>query len=281
MSDSENNRKFPDVVTENPWASLRQFTNARIALGRAGISLPTKHLLDFQLAHARAKDAVYSPLDINPLLQQFAEQAWLLSPLVLHSRAQDRAQYLQRPDYGRRLNGESRAQIQAHVSQHPGVRNADLAIVVADGLSATAIMKNAAIFLQNLAFILKDSKPSWSVAPLCIVQQGRVAVGDEVAELLQAKCLLMLIGERPGLSSPDSMGLYLTWAPKVGVSDAQRNCISNIRAEGIQWRDAAAKAYYLLTEARHRELSGVALKDRSWNGLNEIEGGSVGIPRSI
>ncbi|MBX2858958.1 MAG: ethanolamine ammonia-lyase subunit EutC [Cellvibrionaceae bacterium] len=281
MSGIENYKKCTGVVTENPWASLRKFTNARIALGRAGVSLPTKHLLDFQLAHARAKDAVYSPLSLDSLLPQFAKQAWPSPPLVLHSRAQNRAQYLQRPDYGRRLDGESRRQIQAHMSQHPDTRSADLAIVIADGLSATGIMKNAAIFLEYLGLLLKDSQPSWSLAPLCIVQQGRVAAGDEVAELLQAKCLLMLIGERPGLSSPDSMGAYLTWAPKVGVSDAQRNCISNIRAEGIQWRDAAAKAFYLLTEARHRELSGVALKDRSVNGLTEIEGGSVGIPQSI
>ena len=238
------------------WQTLRRFTAARIALGHTGISQPTQVQLDFQLAHARARDAVHQALDIPSLTQALAS-AWqaALAPLLLHSAAENRNVYLQRPDLGRRLDGPSRELL------GPQAKDYDLAIVIAEGLSALAIEQNAAPFLAALQPLLAHDK--WTLAPLCIVEQGRVAVGDEVGELLGARQVVVLIGERPGLSSPDSMGLYLTWAPRVGLTDERRNCISNVRPAGLAAQDAATKLHYLLREARRRQLSGVELKDET------------------
>lgn len=253
-------------VTANPWAALRQFTDARIALGRAGVSLPTQAHLDFQLAHAQARDAVHLALDTVTLAQTL-DAAWphTAAPcLTLHSAAADRSVYLQRPDLGRRLDTASRERLSAlsrPACTTPSERPYDLAFVVVDGLSALAIEQNAAPFLAALQERIAPAH--WSVAPLCIVAQGRVAVGDEVAELLGAKAVVVLIGERPGLSSPDSMGLYLTWMPQVGLTDASRNCISNVRPAGLRYEDAAYKLHYLLTQAHQRQLSGVELKDET------------------
>jgi ethanolamine ammonia-lyase small subunit len=242
----------PNVVVENPWQSLRRFTDARIALGRAGVSQPTEAQLAFQLAHARARDAVHAALDVARLTEAL-EAGLGVSCLRLHSAAADRHVYLQRPDLGRRLDAASRAALTA--GDH------DLAIVVADGLSALAIEQNALPFLQ--ALLPRLALDGWSLAPLCIVEQGRVAVGDEVGEVLGARAVLVLIGERPGLSSPDSMGLYFTWAPRVGLTDESRNCISNVRPAGLGYAEAATRLHYLLAEARRRGLSGVQLKDES------------------
>lgn len=251
-------------VTANPWAALRQFTDARIALGRAGVSLPTTAHLDFQLAHAQARDAVHLALDVSTLAQTL--DAALRNPVascqVLHSAATDRQHYLQRPDLGRRLDVASRERLS--VLSRPAVAPAsarpyDLAVVVVDGLSALAISQNAAPFLTQLFERLVPQQ--LTIAPVCLVEQGRVAIGDEVGELLGAQAVLVLIGERPGLSSPDSLGLYLTWAPRVGLTDANRNCISNVRPAGLRYEDAAYKLHYLLTQARQRQLSGVDLKD--------------------
>ncbi|MFC5478696.1 ethanolamine ammonia-lyase subunit EutC [Massilia suwonensis] len=242
------------IAPPDPWQTLRRFTSARIALGHTGISQPTQVQLDFQLAHARARDAVHQALDTASLAQALAT-AWPGEPLRLHSAAGNRNVYLQRPDLGRRLDDASRALLGPHAQGY------DLAIVVADGLSALAIEQNAAPFLAALRPLLP--RDAWTLAPLSIVEQGRVAVGDEVGALLGARMVVVLIGERPGLSSPDSMGLYLTWAPRVGLTDERRNCISNVRPEGLPLQEAANKLHYLLQEARRRQLSGVELKDET------------------
>lgn len=246
-------------VVPNPWAALRRHTPARIALGRSGISQPTGPQLDFQLAHAQARDAVHRPLDAAALSERLAAiglQAWRL-----HSAAADRPIYLQRPDLGRRLDDASRQQLAAwRRARGPAAARHDLGIVIADGLSALAIERQAPPFLAALLPLLGDR---WSLAPTTIVEQGRVAVGDEIGEALDANLVVVLIGERPGLSSPDSMGLYLTWSPRPGRTDAERNCISNVRPEGQPFASAAARLVYLLDEARRRQLTGVALKDES------------------
>jgi ethanolamine ammonia-lyase small subunit len=259
----------------DPWQALRRFTPARIALGHTGVSQPTAAQLDFQLAHARARDAVHQALDSASLAQALAA-AWPGSSpaLLLHSAADNRNVYLQRPDLGRRLDAPSRSLLAA---QGGGEGRYDLAIVVADGLSALAVMQNAPPLLQALHARL--AAETWALAPLAIVEQGRVAVGDEVGELLGARLVVVLVGERPGLSSPDSMGLYLTWAPRVGLTDERRNCISNVRPAGLGHEDAAGKLHYLLGEARSRQMSGVVLKDET--GAAQVLGDSGRRPFSL
>lgn len=238
-------------VINNPWTELRRLTAARIALGRAGTSLPTAAHLDFQLDHARARDAVHRPLDADAV--EAVLRAQDLEVIRVHSAAPDRATYLQRPDLGRRLDDFSRAKLRP--------AGCDLALVVADGLSSFAIEKNAENFLAALLPLLR--REQFCLGPVALALQGRVALGDEIGALLQAKIVLVLIGERPGLSSPDSMGLYLTHAPEQGRTDADRNCISNIRPEGLGYTAAARKTLYLLSEARRLGLSGVRLKDET------------------
>ena len=250
-------------VTPNPWADLRRLTAARIALGRAGVSLPTAAHLAFQLAHAQARDAVHRTLDVPQLMLSLRTSPDTQDTpcIALHSAAADRGWYLQRPDLGRRLDTASRETLTAHrkATQSEDEYPYDLAFVVADGLSALAIEQNAAPFLHLL--LRRIAGEHWRIAPIGVVAQGRVAIGDEVAELLGAKAVVVLVGERPGLSSPDSMGLYLTWRPRVGLTDASRNCISNVRAAGLSHADAACKLHYLMLEMVRRQLSGVELKD--------------------
>lgn len=241
----------------DPWTRLRRLTPARIALGRAGTSLPTAAHLDFQLAHAQARDAVHLPFDPQPLCALL--DARQRPYLRLHSAAADRHAYLQRPDLGRRLDAASVEELRAHAALRGG--GADLAVVIADGLSALAVHRHAPAMLERIEALA--GRHGWSLAPVALVAQGRVAVGDEVGELLGARAVVVLIGERPGLSSPDSLGLYLTWAPRVGCNDALRNCISNIRSEGLDYAEAAHKLDYLLGEAFRRRLSGVLLKDEA------------------
>ncbi|MEL7968401.1 ethanolamine ammonia-lyase subunit EutC [Vreelandella neptunia] len=259
------------IVVENPWERLNAFTDARIGLGRAGVSLPTSKLLAFQLAHAQAQDAVHCPLDVEALSAELT-QALSLSgaPIHLHSHAQDRAMYLQRPDYGRRLNDETREHLQKAAASQ---QRYDLAIVVVDGLSALAVQQNSASFLSALYQMLSSDAVDWQLAPLTIVEQGRVAIGDEIGALLNADAVLVMIGERPGLSSPDSLGLYMTWAPEPGLKDDRRNCISNVRPAGLQVEEAARRFFLLLKEARQLKLSGVKLKDRSEDDV--LEGDSA------
>jgi ethanolamine ammonia-lyase small subunit len=250
-------------VVSNPWHALRNLTAARIALGRAGISLPTAPQLDFQLAHARARDAVHLPLDTAQLMQSLGDALpGQPDAIQLASAAGDRGTYLQRPDLGRRLDAPSRERL---ATPYAPVHPYDLALVVVDGLSALAIAQNAAPFIRTL--LQRLAPEDWSLAPISIVTQGRVAIGDEVGQLLGAKAVVVLVGERPGLSSPDSMGLYLTWAPQVGLTDAARNCISNVRPEGLSYTEAAYRLHTLLTESRKRQLSGVNLKDETVEAL--------------
>ncbi|MEI6600738.1 MAG: ethanolamine ammonia-lyase subunit EutC [Comamonadaceae bacterium] len=250
------------VVIASPWNSLKRFTDARIALGRAGHSLPTAAHLDFQLAHAQARDAVHLPLDALGVADSL--EALGLTTLRAHSAAIDRATYLQRPDRGRKLDQRSRDLLTDWAASHADSPRCDVAFVVADGLSALAIHKNAAPLLAALGSRLQgDAQFPWSIGPVVVVEQGRVAIGDEVGELLQAKAVAVLIGERPGLSSPDSLGIYLTWGPHVGCNDAQRNCISNVRPAGLPCEAAAAKLHQLLQRSRTLQLTGVGLKDES------------------
>lgn len=243
-----------DGVIRNPWSVLRQHTPARIGLGRSGVSQPTSVQLEFQVAHAQARDAVHRPFDHAGVEAAVREQG--LPTLSLHSAAADRPTYLKRPDLGRRLDDASLAKIDA--LDHG--RGADLAVVVADGLSALAVERHAAPFIVLLRSTLG---PGWRWAPVSIVRQGRVAVGDPIGHALGARIVAVLIGERPGLSSPDSMGIYLTWDPKPGRTDAERNCISNVRPEGLALEAAAERLAWLLNEARARQLTGVDLKDES------------------
>jgi ethanolamine ammonia-lyase small subunit len=221
---------------------LRSFTPARVALGLTGHSLPTGELLRFQLDHARARDAVHRPLDPTSLG---------IPHLLLRSTAPDRTTYLRRPDLGRKLSAESRALL------HKG--DYDAAIVIADGLSAPAAHHHAVALVKSLTPRLHEE--DWRLAPLSVVLQGRVAVGDEIGLFLGARQVVVLIGERPGLTSPDSLGIYLTWDPRPGRTDAERNCISNVRTEGISHAMAAHKLHFLMSEARARKLSGVGLKE--------------------
>ncbi len=233
---------------------LREYTAARIAQGRTGHSLPTRALLDFQLDQARARDAVYSTLDIPQLMAGLAELLPDVASLLLHSQATDRATYLKRPDLGRRLNEASQNQL-ASLNSAP----TDLSLVLADGLSATAINSHAGAILAIL--LPEITRMGWSLASVCVVQQARVAIGDDVAHALNARMTLVLIGERPGLTSPDSLGAYLTYNPRPGLTDESRNCVSNIRPEGLPYAFAAQKLLYLLSEMHVRKLSGVNLKD--------------------
>ncbi|MDP3923672.1 MAG: ethanolamine ammonia-lyase subunit EutC [Hydrogenophaga sp.] len=247
-------------VTPAPWDGLKRFTDARIALGRAGHSQTTAAHLAFQLAHAQARDAVHLPLDVATLSPEL--QALGLDVLALHSAAPDRTAYLQRPDWGRRLDAASRERLLLGRQAHPGAEPADLAFVVADGLSALGVMQNAGPLLAQLLQRLRaDAQQRWTFAPLALVEQGRVAIGDEIGQLLNARCVVVLIGERPGLSSPDSLGVYFSWAPRVGLTDAQRNCISNVRNAGLPPERAAGKLLALLQQARLRQVTGIALKD--------------------
>ena len=235
---------------DEPWAELRRFTAARIALPRSGASLATAPLLEFRLAHARARDAVHAPFDTAQLCGALAPLG--LPVLSIASAAQDRQQYLMRPDLGRCLADDAAALLAVQASS-----GYDVVFVVADGLSARAVTAHAEPLLSEVLPRFSD----WRIAPLVVARLGRVALGDAVANALGAEIAVMLIGERPGLSAPDSMGAYLTFAPTPQTSDAERNCISNIRPEGLSYADAAMKLVHLLRAMRARRLSGVQLKD--------------------
>ena len=242
---------FPPAPTPDPWAGLREFTAARIALGRTGTSVPLREALAFRLAHAHARDAVYSVLDLDRLAH--AAAALKLPLLLVRSQAPDRPTYLRRPDYGRRLHPADVAPLQAASGPY------DVALVLADGLSATATNAHAPPLLARL--VPQLWRAGLRLAPLVVATRGRVALGDEVGELLGARLVLLLLGERPGLSAPDSLGAYLTFGPRRGLTDEARNCVSNIRPAGLGYAPAADKLAYLVREAGRKQLSGVALKD--------------------
>ena len=273
LDNSVNGHKNNGNVVHNPWSDLRRFTDARIGLGRAGISLPTSEMLAFQLSHAQARDAVSFPLDINEMTELLGSISVLKEvapPLHLHSQATDRVTYLQRPDLGRKLNESSKQTLLSYMNKQKHTTQAkfDLSIVVVDGLSSLAVQKNAYPFITELLAYLTTDK-EFKIAPITLVEQGRVAIGDDIGELLNAQVVMVLIGERPGLSSPDSLGLYLTWEPKTGLNDACRNCISNIRPAGLPYTEAARRALYLLREAKKLKLTGVNLKDRTQDDVIE------------
>jgi ethanolamine ammonia-lyase small subunit len=232
--------------------TLRSMTPARIALGRTGASLPLTEVLALQVAHALARDAVHLPLDLAPLLNWLKVRSF--QGLLVHSAAASREIYLRRPDLGRRLDADSRARLAQVESGAP-----DLIVVVADGLSAAAVHKQAIPFLDS--FLPLVATRGWRLAPLVIARQARVALGDEIADGLGARAVLVLIGERPGLSSPDSLGAYLTLNKAGAKTDADRNCVSNIRPEGLAPHLAADKAARLLAAAFQRGMTGVNLKD--------------------
>jgi len=239
---------------KDPWQQLKSFTRARIAIGRVGSSLPTSEVLNFGLSHAMARDAVHLPLDISVLETEI--QTLGLNTLRVKSMAPDRATYLLRPDWGRRLQEQSLMQLQ-HVLQAKPI---DFLIVVGDGLSSLAVARHAVPLLAEVKQNLPDD---WHVGHVVLASQARVAIGDEIGQALGAKMVVMLIGERPGLSSPDSLGIYLTYNPKLGLSDADRNCISNIRPEGLHYAAAAKKLIWLAKEAMRLKVTGVTLKDES------------------
>jgi ethanolamine ammonia-lyase small subunit len=247
------------ATSQDPWHSLKQFTPARIALGRAGTSLPTRACLDFQLAHALARDAVNMPLDFIALAQRLTMPGY--QTLTLQTQAENQSLYLQRPDLGRLLSASSLAILQATT-----LTQADTVVVIADGLSSQAIEQHAEPFLRLLLPALHAN--GCQLAPVCLVKHGRVAIGDAIAEHYSARLCILLIGERPGLSSPDSMGIYFTYQARSGIStDADRNCISNIHKNGLNYAGALKKLLFLLGEAEKLKLSGVNLKDETTDSL--------------
>jgi ethanolamine ammonia-lyase small subunit len=227
--------------------ALRSYTPARIGLERTGVSLATRPLLDFQLAHAQARDAVHAAMDVRMMCDELRRGG--LPALALGSQARDRATYLKRPDLGRRLSEESAALLD------PG--EYDVVFVLADGLSALAVERHALHVVRAVLPLIAG----WRLAPVCVVEQGRVAVGDAIGEALHASLAVVLIGERPGLSSPDSLGIYITWGPRSGRKDAERNCISNIREEGLSYAAAGSRLHYYMDEATRRHLTGLEIKD--------------------
>lgn len=233
-------------------------TQARVNLGNSGSGLPTQPLLKFRYDYALAKDAVYKKLDIIILQEELARIG--LESIILHSQAKNREYFLKRPDLGRKLDEQSRNLLQSEKTE------SDIALIIADGLSALALQYHAVPLLNSLVPLLENL----TFDKIKIVEQGRVAISDEIGELCKAKISIILIGERPGLSSPESMGIYLTYKPKIGNTDEKRNCISNIRHQGLTYDVAAFKLNFLIRESFKRKLSGVLLKDESpLNGLQE------------
>lgn len=248
-------------VTINPWTRLRALTPARIALGRAGAGLPTQEVLAFGLAHARARDAVHDELDVAALDAELEVAGY--KTVLARSAASDRATYLRRPDLGRRLDEESAHRLV------PVTRPCEIVVAIEDGLSALAVQNHAVRLLAELRLLAPQR---WAGLTVVIALQGRVALGDEIGEKLGAQLVVVLIGERPGLSSPDSLGVYVTYAPRTGRTDAERNCISNVRPQGLDYAPAAAKLDWLVSEALRRKLTGTVLKDDSTRAAGALTG---------
>lgn len=246
---------IPDDASDDIWRRLTELTPARIALGRTGSGLPTRASMKFALAHAQARDAVHTPLDAAKVSAGLAGLG--LAHVTVSSRAVSRHSYLLRPDLGRRLDAASRDAVAAQRT----TGGVDIALVIADGLSARAVHTHAIAMTGALLPLIRQN--GWSLAPIVIATQGRVAIGDEIGALLGARLALVMIGERPGLSSPDSLGMYLTFSPAPGRTDGERNCLSNIHGAGMSVEEAAFKAAWLMREAFARRLTGVALKDES------------------
>ena len=242
------------VHRPDPWTELRAHTDARIALGRSGVSLPTAEVLRFGVAHAQARDAVHLPFDAAGVRAELTAHGF--ETIEVESAAGDRSTYLHRPDLGRRLSSRSWSLLSASV-----IARCDVLCVIGDGLSSRAAHRHAAPLLLELRPRLEGA--GLQIGPVVVAHQARVALGDEIGETLHAPIVLMLVGERPGLSSPDSLGAYLTWAPHVGCIDSERNCVSNIRPEGLAYDEAARKLAWLAAAARQLGASGVCLKDET------------------
>jgi ethanolamine ammonia-lyase small subunit len=259
------------VLTPDPWQHLQRLTPARIALGRAGGSLPSKEVLRFAMDHALARDAVWTELDV-PALERDLQPLGL--PIVAAaSQATDRATYLKRPDLGRRLDESS---VQGIAESIPPNTTFDVSLTIADGLSALAAQRQSPPLLAALVPLLRNA--GLSLAPLVIVRQGRVAIQDEVGSAVRARCSVVLIGERPGLGTPDSLGAYLVFNPKPGNTDANRNCVSNIRPAGLPPKAAADTLHYLITQSLAKQLSGVQLKDDRMLMRSSAPGALTGVP---
>lgn len=241
------------IEAEGKLASLRAATPARIFLPRTGAALTTKANLRFQMDHAEARDAVNARLDYDSLIEALTSRG--VQTIRVASAARDRRAYLLRPDLGRSLDASSRLRLADSAGDY------DLVFVIADGLSARAIASHAIALLDEALSAFRAQ--TWKLAPIVVVEQGRVAIGDEIGEILGARLVAVLIGERPGLSSPDSLGVYLTFAPRVGRLDSERNCLSNIRRGGMSYSEATRRLLFLCGEARRRKLSGIGLKDET------------------
>jgi len=246
-------------LAPDTWLDLTRFTPARVSLGQAGPAIPTREQQRFQLDHALARDAVHARLDVAALVdklrQRGVECIALRSAVAEEQGRGDRRVYLRRPDLGRRLDTKSAEKLRARAAGM--TREPEVVFAIVDGLSALAVERHAIALLDQMA------EESFSAVPVCVVSDGRVAVGDEIGAALQTRLAVVLIGERPGLSSPDSLGVYITWNPKPGRTDAERNCISNIRSEGLSYKDAARRLVYYMSEAKRLKTTGVLLKERS------------------
>ncbi|MEX1668037.1 ethanolamine ammonia-lyase subunit EutC [Zhongshania guokunii] len=267
-----------DSSASDHWSALREYTSARIALGRAGVATNTSVNLRFQLDHAKARDAVLQALDVNTLADDCAtmlansngdQHKQLFPAMQLCSLAEDRHCYLQRPDLGRQLPETQWQALAEHAATRAPI---DVALIIGDGLSSVAISTHAAPVLAALTSGLAEL--GLQLGPLCIARQARVALADDIGEALGAKLTVILIGERPGLSSPDSLGLYITHSPKRGRSDAERNCISNIRGAGMSYQHAVNTALYLIRNALAKGYSGINLKDDSATLSTDV----IGVP---
>jgi ethanolamine ammonia-lyase small subunit len=256
MSDELSTAKHDSAMSE----SLQRYTSARVSLGQAGPAIPMREQLRFQLDHALARDAVHAQLDVTAMLQVLQQrkmECLALRSAIVGEPGDERQLYLRRPDLGRALHPESRGallQFSANLVKH-----SDVVFVIADGLSALAVERHAFPLLEETTSLLPPDQ--WSIGPVCVVSQGRVAIGDEIGHLLRAKLSILLIGERPGLSAPDSLGVYITWNPRPGRTDAERNCISNIRHEGLSYADAARRIAFYMNEAKRLQATGVMLKE--------------------
>ncbi|MBK8399371.1 MAG: ethanolamine ammonia-lyase subunit EutC [Leptospiraceae bacterium] len=260
MQQKEN--KVDKKNISDPWFKLKQFTSARIGLGRSGVGIPTKNYLDFQMAHAKAKDAVLTEINFQNI------RKWLknnkLQFIELESSCQNRESYLTRPDFGRMLSKISNERLKSKTKIHKN-NKISISLVVVDGLSSIAIENNILPLFENL---LPELRKKYLIPPVNLVKNGRVAIGDEISYLQKTDICIVFIGERPGLSSPDSLGIYLTYKPKIGTTDERRNCISNIRIGGLSYPLAVKKILYLLEESLRKKISGVNLKDNIKLTLN-------------
>jgi len=268
-ADGSEGTPMTDPVTHSPWADWRSATPARLALGRAGAGMPTDEILRFGWAHAMARDAIHAALDVEALETALRREGW--DVLRVRSRAPDRAAYLRRPDLGRQLDAGDAQALRTHADTP-----ADVCIVIGDGLSSLAATRHA---LPLLSALRPQLPAALRLAPLVIATQARVALADEVGEAFGARLAIMLIGERPGLSSPDSLGIYITHAPRRGRHDAERNCISNVRPEGLPYEAAAFKLAWFVREALRRGLTGVALKDESASAVLAPEDSNPALDR--